>query len=51
MELDEILIFLKEENTRWDSRSPKYVELPFGIKPNEYLRFAEIDLAIKKFMF
>ena len=44
MEKREVIEFLKSENTYWDSRSISRPEVPFDLKPNKYLEFANIDI-------
>lgn len=46
MDLEWVIQTLEDENTFWGTRLPEYTEISFDVTPDEYLSFAERDLAI-----
>lgn len=42
-----LIEYLNEDGTRWSSISNDSIELPFEVKPYEYISFAEKDLELK----
>ena len=45
MSIPDVISFLQHPKTTWSSRGHTTIETEFDIKPNDFLRFAELDLA------